>query len=103
MGSPEEMLVRAYLDAYNRHDADATASYFTEDCLYEDIALGTVVNGREKVRKGLQAIADTDLSWHIDRVFSTADRACVEWTMSGTHTFSWLRYPPTGRRFSVKL
>lgn len=54
MGSPEERLVRAYLDAYYRHDADGTTSFFTEDCLYEDIALGTVINGPERIRKALQ-------------------------------------------------
>lgn len=102
MGAAEEQLIRAYLEGFNRRDAIDPASYFADAAIIEELALGTIVRGLAAVEKIVHSMAETDLRIEIDRLFSTAEHACVEWTMSGTHSFEWLGFPPTGSRFSVK-
>lgn len=102
MGAAEERLIRAYIEDFNRRKAIDPASFFAEDALSEEIALGTAVRGLEAIGKIARSMAQTDLRIDIDRLFSTTEYACMEWTMSGTHTFEWLGFPPTGQRFSIK-
>jgi steroid delta-isomerase-like uncharacterized protein len=102
MGAAEEQLIRAYFQGFNQRDAIDAASFFAEDALSEEFALDSVVHGLEGIQKILHSMAQTDVRIDIDRLFSTTEHACVEWTMSGTYSFKWLGFPPTGKRFSVR-
>jgi ketosteroid isomerase-like protein len=46
-------LREGYLEAYNRHDADALAGFYTEDAIFVD-ADGTEVRGRDEIRQQLE-------------------------------------------------
>jgi len=51
---------RSYVQAYNRQDAEALASYWNEDAEYTNIATGRIVKGRDAIREEFESIFDED-------------------------------------------
>jgi steroid delta-isomerase-like uncharacterized protein len=98
----------AYIAAWNRHDGEAVASFFTDDGFYTDQALGQSHQGREAIKgfvksAGDGASSDSQLTTLLDS-FECGDRFTLVWTFGGTHDRS-LQNPPlpaSGRTFSVK-
>src|SRR3972149_6356251 len=43
--------LEALAAAWNAHDADRVASYFTEDAKYEDVAMGMISQGKEQIKE----------------------------------------------------
>jgi ketosteroid isomerase-like protein len=85
-------ILEAIADAFNRHDADAVMSFFTDDCVFETPRgpepCGRRLVGAEAVREGVAArfagIPDVHYGegthWVLD------DRGVSEWTLTGTTT-----------------
>jgi ketosteroid isomerase-like protein len=93
-------VLRAFLDAFNAHDADAIMSFFADDCVL-DMPRGPGPGGRrlvgkEQVREGIQSRLDgiPDVHYGDDRHWLCGDRGVSEWTLSGTQT--------TGERIEVR-
>ncbi len=82
--------LKAFADAWNRHDADALMSFMTEDCVFESSAgpdvCGTRYLGRDAVRAGYVEVWTTfpDAHWGNARHFVLDDRGVSEWTFTGT-------------------
>jgi steroid delta-isomerase-like uncharacterized protein len=76
----------------------------TEDCIYEDVALGVVNRGKDElVAFGNGFIAGVpDLSVEVTSRFATEDKAAAEWKMTGTHTGDLPGMPASGKRFSLR-
>lgn len=104
-----------YIAAWASHDVEKIASYFTDDCVYEDLALGVVLHGKE----GLKAFVNSTFAAYPDLKFEPKSsfvsalgrfgfgRAGAEWIMSGTHRGDLHIHglpilPATGRSFSVR-
>ncbi|HUI23652.1 MAG TPA: nuclear transport factor 2 family protein [Nitrososphaerales archaeon] len=98
----DEGMLRAFLDAFNRHDLDDIMSYFTEDCTFDmpkgSNPFGTRYQGKEGVREGLASRFSgiPDVHYGDDRHFvsESGDRGVSEWLLSGTAT--------TGERIEVR-
>jgi len=86
----QERLLRAFGEAWNRHDLDALMSMMTNDCVFEASG-GRMVNGERHegpgaVRAAYAAVFEQypDAHWGNARHFVAGDRGVSEWTFSGT-------------------
>jgi hypothetical protein len=52
MAEEAKGLIQNVIAAINSHDVDKLESLFTEDCFYEDVALGGVMHGGKAVKIG---------------------------------------------------
>ena len=50
MATDVERMFEDYLAAWNSHDVEKIASFFTDDCVYEDVAVGAVSRGKEELK-----------------------------------------------------
>ena len=97
--SAKIQLLKDFLDALNRHDADAMMSFMSDDCMFEKASgpdkFGYRHHGSEDVRAGYESLWNSvpDAQWEVTSIFVSDDRACSEWTVSGTQ--------PNGTRFEV--
>jgi steroid delta-isomerase-like uncharacterized protein len=100
-----EELLRGENAAWNAHDVEAIAAFYTEDCFKEDIAVGKATRGREemKVLVGGAFRAIPDMRIELVTLFSCGDWAATEWVMSGSYSSDYPGFPSAaGRRFSVR-
>lgn len=82
--------LKAFSDAWNRHDIDALMSFMTDDCVFMTAggpdACGSRHVGREAVRKAFPAawIASPDAQWRNGQHFVQGDFGVSQWTFTGT-------------------
>ncbi len=93
-----------YIGAWDSHDADKIASFFTDDCVYEDLAAGIVNRGKKELKDFIKAtfIWSPDLKFELKSSFGAGDQVASEWVMSGTHAGEFGGMPPTGKTFSLR-
>ncbi len=83
-------MLKAFLDAFNRHDLDAIMEYFSDDCvLYLPRgadARGDRYVGKAEVRLGLgkRFAGIPDVHYGEDAHWVGADFGVSEWTLTGT-------------------
>src|SRR5215472_2583694 len=86
--------------AWNAHDPDKVASFYTDDVVYEDVAFGTVARGRIEMRKlaadFFAAVPDLRLELVSDSLHN--GHGTAEWVFSGTDVGLY----KTGKKFSVR-
>jgi steroid delta-isomerase-like uncharacterized protein len=97
-------LCRRYIDAWNRHDADAILRCFALGGRYCDPTTGRPISGA-----GLKAHAEglwrafSDLHWQAEApIGGSADRVVLPWTMTGTNDGARNGLAPTHRQVSVQ-
>lgn len=96
---PDAEFLRAFAEAWNRHDIDALMTFMTDDCVFETAGgpaiRGTRVQGRDAVRDRFAEVWESipDASWKQDRHFVSGNRGVSEWVFSGTR--------PDGTRIEV--
>jgi steroid delta-isomerase-like uncharacterized protein len=90
MVADTEKIVKDFIEAFNLGDADKAASFFADDCVYEDMAVGEVFHGKKEIIGFFNSIyADfPDYKWELKSIFGTGDRAAYESVFSGTYTHS---------------
>jgi len=87
-----EGTLKAFLEAFNRHDLDAIMDAFVDDCVFDaprgPQPLGRRYEGKEEVRKGLGArfTGIPDVHYGDDRHFVCGERGVSEWLLTGTTT-----------------
>ena len=100
-----EEILKAENAAWNSHDVDMIAAFYTDDCIKEDVAVGVHARGKEAmnvVNRGAFA-AVPDMKIELTLVVSSGATAATEWTMSGTYSGKRPGAAPvTGRPFSVR-
>lgn len=91
MSSAEMMeILKAFGDAWNRHDVDALMSFMHEDCVFETVAgpevYGSRHEGQAAVRKAFEAAWQTipDAQWLNATCWAHGDRGVMESTFTGT-------------------
>lgn len=83
-------VLRAVLDAFNRHDLDAIMAAFSEDCVFDaprgPEPWGRRFVGKDEVRRGLGQRFEgiPDVHFDDDDHFASGDRGLSEWTLAGT-------------------
>jgi steroid delta-isomerase-like uncharacterized protein len=87
-----ERMIKAFLEAFNRHDLDVIMSFFSEDCTFDmpkgPSAFGTRYIGKAGVREGIASRfrGIPDVHYGDDRCFFSVsgDRGVLEWLVTGT-------------------
>lgn len=72
-------LVRAWVDAFNRHDPDALAAFYTEDAVNHQVA-ETPLRGREAIRRMFaDGFTAADMVCIVENLFEDGEWAILEW------------------------
>lgn len=82
------MLVNEWAAALSGRDPEHLVKAFHEDLHYEDIDLELVFTTKDEVRGFAEPwfAAVPDFSVQLDAVIVDGERACAEWTFTGTQT-----------------
>jgi steroid delta-isomerase-like uncharacterized protein len=104
MSSGTQKLFEQLDVAFSAHDVDGFLSLFTDDCIYEDVALGVVNKGKEELRAFWNETFTAIPNFTVKRtsLFFTGDRAATEWTMCGTQTEDIPGMPANNKSFCVR-
>ena len=99
IASAREDLQFAYLAAWNTHDAEAIASFFSAGATYDDRGAGEVAHGPAGIRAHATRVltAFPDLRFEIVRSAHGLDFSCGEWRATMTHAGRLDGLAPTGR------
>jgi len=83
-------LLKAFLDAFNRHDLDAIMTFFAEECVFYmprgPGPRGDRYVGKDEVRAGLakRFMGMPDVHYGEDQHWVCGDVGVSEWTLTGT-------------------
>lgn len=93
-----------YAATWSTHDVEKMASYFTDDCVFENLARGQVYEGKEKLKEWARVsfVSFPDFKLELTSIVVSGDRLGSEWVMTGTHTGNAPDFPATGKSFSVR-
>jgi len=99
-----EMVFREYLTTWNTHDLDKMASFFTDDCVYENLASGHVYRGKDSLKAWAKMTFEIIPDFKVDAasLFVSGDWLACEWVMTGTQTGNAPDLPATGKSFRVR-
>ena len=107
LASPEiartrEAIVRAHVDAENRHDVPGVVSTFHQP-KYEVMPLGAVLDGAQPVTDFLSGVFDgfPDFAAHVPSLTHSENGVIAEGRFTGTHQHDWSGIPATGRTVDV--
>jgi len=103
--SDMERMLRDWVAAENSRDVDKFASFYTDDCVWEDVALGLVNRGKEEVKAYFKSMFASfpDLRFEVQSVFVAGDWGACEWLMTGTQAADFPGIPSAvGKGFSVR-
>ena len=96
--------VEEYAAAWSTRNVERILSFFTEDCVYEDVALGAVNTGKQELEAFLRATFAAIPDFHIEpkAAFAAGPHRANEWVMSGTQSGPFPGIPATNKWFSVR-
>jgi steroid delta-isomerase-like uncharacterized protein len=100
-----EKMLRDENAAWNIHDVDKIAIFYTDDCFKEDIAIGKSTHGKEEMKALIAGafISIPDMNIKLVTIFNCGDRAATEWIMSGSFSNAYPGFPPaTDKNFIVR-
>jgi steroid delta-isomerase-like uncharacterized protein len=103
-----EQWIKGEEEAWSSQDVEKTLSFYTDDCIYEDLALGRILHGKEEVRAFIMDCFTAFPDFKVEKksFFASGDHVCSESVMSGTYLGSLplLGWPPAnGKSFSVRV
>jgi steroid delta-isomerase-like uncharacterized protein len=78
---------------------------FTEDCVYEDVAMGIVNHGKGELRNFYHLVfsAFPDCKVELHTHFVAGNHAAAEWLFSGTHKGDFPGLPASNKHTSVRV
>ena len=91
--------------AYSSADADRLLALYTDDALWEEVAIGLAASGQDEIRAHLDRLytAVPDFTVDVTNGFVAGDQAVVEWEISGTYSSDFPGLPPAaGQHFSIR-
>lgn len=96
-------IIECWLAAYNRHDGDEFASYFTEDGVFRHVLAGEVHQGRDQIQATMEEAWRAFPDWTLETRArcDCGDMAWLAWTITGTHEGEFRGIPPTHRRLEM--
>ncbi len=86
MSAANEKLMDDVYAAWRAHDVEGVVRHFTEDCVYEDMAMGVVNRGRDGLRHFAREVLATmpDFKVVYERRFATETEGAGEWVITAT-------------------
>ena len=104
MATDVEKMLEDYYAAWNEHDVEKAASFFTDDLVYEDVPMAAVQRNKKEFKDSWNTFFTKcpDFKLEFKASFATDAWAGSEWVMSGTHAGDWPGMPATGKKFSVR-
>jgi steroid delta-isomerase-like uncharacterized protein len=100
-----ERIMNDYSAAWNSHDMERILSFFMDDVVYEDVAIGKVNRSKKELKDFISSlfVDFPDFKIEMKSGFNTGDWSAGEWVMSGTFAHSSIPgLPATGKSFSVR-
>lgn len=99
-----EQMFRDYFASWNSHDIEKIASFFTDDCVYDNLAREQTYRGKDQLKGWAKACFDAipDFKMNMTSLFASGDLVACEWVMTGTLTGNSPELPATGKSFSVR-
>lgn len=99
---PTEKLIRDYVDACQARDFERIWTFYDDDIVYEDRALGQRHVGIEATKKFyVSTMTGLDVTWVVERIHATEEGFGLEGYMEGTHEHDLPGMPATGRAYKV--
>ncbi len=82
---PNLRFLKAFADAWNRHDVDALMGHMSEDGVFISSS-GARAEGSKAVREAFASVFESfpDARWDEDAHFVSGTRGVSEWVFSGT-------------------
>lgn len=101
--SDAERLLEAEFVGWSNH-MDQLLAVFTEDVVYEDVAMGVVNHGKEQFKgfANLFFTAFPDIKFSVDSIHVSGDWVTVEWTVNCTQDGDLPGLPATHKRVSLR-
>lgn len=86
MSKAKEALLDNVYAAWRRHDIEDLVSYFSEDCVYEDLAMSAINHGRDGLRQFAKEVLKTmpDFQVEYTRRFATEAFGAGQWRITAT-------------------
>ena len=97
-------LLNEYWAAWNSHNTEKLVSFFTDDCVYEELGLGVIKRGKEEFRAFINGFFANfpDTNFEMKSSFISGNWYCGEWVWTGTYQGNASGVPATGKRFSIR-
>ena len=91
-----------FLAAWSKDDPEALLALCSDDCVYEDVTVATVVGTHKELRDLFTMFRTSmpDLSFISEQVTACDRGVTVEWTVSGTHTGTVPGLPPATNKYA---
>ena len=105
MSDQIDTMLREENAAWNAHNVERIAAFYTDDCFKEDIAVGRATRGKEEMKAliGGAFTAIPDMKIELVTLFYRGGWAATEWIMSGSYSSDYPGFPvAAGRHFSVR-
>src|SRR5882724_5741897 len=86
MFAANEKLLDELVEAWCAHDIPALTHLFTDDCVYEDMAMGVVNSGKAELQHFAEEVFKTMPSFHLKfpQRFATQAYGASEWVITAT-------------------
>src|SRR4051794_41912875 len=98
-------LLNEWLAAFNAEDTERLLGLYTDDAVWEEVAIGLDDRGPDQIRAHLERLftASPDITYEVTSDFVADDRAVLEWVVTGTYNADFPGLPPaTGQPFSFR-
>ena len=97
-------VICAWVDAFNRRDADAASALYHPDAVNTQFAAGGPVSGRGAIRDGLAEFfrAFPDSFTRTENLVVEGEWAALEWSGGATWRAAFAGHPPNGRSFTLR-
>ena len=103
MATDLEKQTKEIYAAFNAQDFQKFLSFHTDDVITVSVADGSVIHGKEELRAFVNSyfVGFKDFKMELTSSFTSGNRQCEEWVISGTHTGVFQGLAATGKHISV--
>ena len=104
MSEKNIQLMRRMAELESAHQMDELFALYSENVVFEDVALQVVANGKAEVRRLLESVyaAMEGYSMTLTSAFADENGGGIEWIMAGKHTGDFLDYTATGKAWKLR-
>jgi steroid delta-isomerase-like uncharacterized protein len=102
--TPPNITIDSIISAWNSHDPNRLAAFFTPDAVYEEVPFGSSVQGQAALSAMFASIftAFPDLVMTAGRRVEQTDCLVWEWIITGTHRGPFMEIPATENSIQLR-